>query len=166
MQRVLDEVVRHVASTSVSLSAAAASVPPSGSQFNQNASETAPANVVGGGGLAAVRSRKPLAAVQASTSSLSPSLKSSSLPSKKKKSSAGEQKKHFEEKIAFESSAGEAVGPGAQMLPRYMKSSSFTSAVGLTAADLDDERPRTGTMLSHAVTHIVSHVKQAPLVRF
>ncbi len=48
--------------------------------------------------------------------------------------------------MAFDTSAGEAVGPGAQMLPRYMKSSSFTSAVGLTAADLDDERPRTGAM--------------------
>ncbi len=159
MQRVLDEVVRHVASSSISLSAAAASVPPSTSQFNQNASETAPASVVGGGGLAAVRSRKPLAAVQTSTSSLSPSLKSSLLPSKKGKISAGEQKKHFEEKMAFDSSAGEAVGPGAQMLPRYMKSSSFTSAVGLTAADLDDERPRTGSILNHSVTHDVSLVK-------
>ena len=38
------------------------------------------------------------------------------------------------------------MGPGAQMLPRYMKSASFTSAVGLAAAEEDDERPRTGAI--------------------
>ncbi len=154
MQRVLDEVVRHVASSSTSSAAASALAAPSSSQFSQNASEAAPAKVVGGGGLAAVRSRKPLAAVQASTPSLSPSVKSSSLSSKKGKFSSEERKKNSEERdgsAAPESVAGEVVGPGAQMLPRYMKSASFTSAVGLAAAEEDDERPRTGAIFAISV---------------
>jgi hypothetical protein len=161
MQRVLDEVVRHVASSSISSSAASALAAPSISQFSQNASEAAPAKVVGGGGLAAVRSRKPLAAVQASTPSLSPSVKPSSLSLKKGKTSSEERKKNSEERdgsMAPESVAGEAVVPGAQMLPRYMKSASFTSAVGLAAAEEDDERPRTGDILKHTVAHITSHI--------
>lgn len=60
--------------------------------------------------------------------------------------------------MAPESVAGEAVVPGAQMLPRYMKSASFTSAVGLAAAEEDDERPRTGDILKHTVAHITSHI--------
>jgi hypothetical protein len=157
MQRVLDEVVRHVASSSISSSAASALAAPPSSQFSQSALEAAPAKVVGGGGLAAVRSRKPLAAVQASTPSLSPSVKSSSLSSKKGKFSSEERKKNSEERdgsTAPESVAGEVVAPGAQMLPRYMKSASFTSTVGLAAAEEDDERPRTGAMLQHTATHI------------
>jgi hypothetical protein len=58
-----------------------------------------------------------------------------------------------------------------QVLPRYMRSSSFTSAAAAAAADADDDAPITGcknTKLTHRASHVTrhtSHVMQASAAR-
>jgi hypothetical protein len=118
MQRVLDEVVRHVASSSLSSSSTAAAAAAQSSVAIQPIStSTAHPKVIGGGGLAAVRSRKPLAAVQAPSP-----LPSQSQSNKKGKTSNDDFKKPGEgaslarERVKTpETVAALAVGAGQQV---------------------------------------------------
>ena len=133
MQRVLDEVVRHVASSSLSV------VAPSVASAAASASASAaaatvethlhPTKIISGGGLAAVRSRKPLSALQSSAppQSSSPISALSSVKKGKfgsddnKKSVDGSRDSLAEVRVRVKTpevtigSAGEAVGLGAQV---------------------------------------------------